>query len=253
MAAFALRSSAAAGATFVAWRQLYMGLHGEHRIRVRADFELGLSGQEGFKVMSDPCLLDETTPWWFHVVIRDGGRDAIGRLAGLVEQTSRASSSSSSSVAPPAVEVATAVVDPELQISYWIFFGRFVPIPWTSSVAPVSLEQGWCRLTYRQAFGPYRAFEHTHWVRDAWEIEQRSCAGGAAAVAAAPEARGSSEAAEGPRSPRCLVKDTIVATVLGEPVLDFAAAVLLKQILRCRGDCLTRRFGGRVLSVREEE
>merc|ERR1712129_685473 len=105
-----------------------------------------------------------------------------------------------------------------------MLMGHLLPMPWTSEVAPVEQDGGTYRLTYRQALGPYRNFEHTHWVSAGRE-------GGTGS-------QGDREA-EGPAY--CSVEDSISASVLGEPILDAIAGMLLTWILRCRGDALTDR------------
>mmetsp|Transcript_88156 Transcript_88156/g.248019 ORF Transcript_88156/g.248019 Transcript_88156/m.248019 type:complete len:229 (-) Transcript_88156:13-699(-) len=219
----ALRSIAFSGATYAAWRCFYRSKFGEHVVRMKADFELDVSQKEGFVVMSDPGLLDETTPWWFHIVIRERSMAVVQELLGHVEMLTLDAHTGEGFAED-------AGGRPHRQepfiISYWIFFGYLLPSPWTSEVAPICLDrEGRYRLTYRQRVGPYSSFEHTHLVS-----ESRS-------------------SADDSTSPCCLVEDTIVANVLGEPILNGFASVLLKWILISRGSMLTARYGGRVLKV----
>eukprot|EP00927_Polykrikos_kofoidii_P050786 TRINITY_DN44659_c0_g1_i1.p1 TRINITY_DN44659_c0_g1~~TRINITY_DN44659_c0_g1_i1.p1 ORF type:complete len:294 (-),score=38.91 TRINITY_DN44659_c0_g1_i1:160-1041(-) len=245
-----LATAGVSGGAFLAWRQLYRLHYGEDTVCLRAVYQLGVNRENGFRIMSDPGLLDETTPWWFHIVFRDDkAREIVRELLALIDALLRrgegAAIREGADVTVGGALQSTHSRDGNISgqveahegqypqrpllIRYWVFFGRVLPMPWTSEVFAVDcVDHDKYRLAYRQLVGPYSSFEHSHVV-----------ANGGASLDAVP------------RDPRssCLIEDTIVASVFGEPVLNWFASLLLKRILWSRGQVLTERYGGEVLSI----
>mmetsp|Transcript_47732 Transcript_47732/g.102293 ORF Transcript_47732/g.102293 Transcript_47732/m.102293 type:complete len:240 (+) Transcript_47732:164-883(+) len=214
-----LKLSLGGSVAYAAWRYAYVGLRGKHRIRIKADFLLDIDEKEGFDVMSDPLMLNPTTPWWFNIVPRSASDSVIKELKELVLHRLQTDQ-----------DAGDYQDDREFFISYWIYFGRLLPVFWKSAVAAPRREHGLRVLSYRQALGPYGWFYHAHKV--------------------GKHPSSSSTGASDSQSPTCLIQDTIEATVWDEPLADAIAGFLLTQILSCRGEELKRRYGGECLGVK---
>eukprot|EP00930_Biecheleria_cincta_P005589 TRINITY_DN106517_c0_g1_i1.p1 TRINITY_DN106517_c0_g1~~TRINITY_DN106517_c0_g1_i1.p1 ORF type:complete len:109 (+),score=9.48 TRINITY_DN106517_c0_g1_i1:62-388(+) len=77
-----LRSAAACVGSLVGYRCLYVQCKGRHKPQpVAIRFSLStLSAGEAFEVIRNPTLLDETTPAWFRLVIRENSKPNVEEL-----------------------------------------------------------------------------------------------------------------------------------------------------------------------------
>eukprot|EP00929_Paragymnodinium_shiwhaense_P036554 TRINITY_DN19571_c0_g1_i1.p1 TRINITY_DN19571_c0_g1~~TRINITY_DN19571_c0_g1_i1.p1 ORF type:complete len:254 (+),score=44.93 TRINITY_DN19571_c0_g1_i1:60-764(+) len=213
------KTVAASGAGFATWSIGYQSVCGAHEVRLEATYILDTDVNNGFKVMSDPRLLDDTTPWWFHIVMTKASAPQLQALMKHVDSVLAG------------LQQTDAEPDSFL-LNYWVFFGYVMPVPWTSDVFALDRVADKFRLSYRQKLGPYRSFEHTHLVSAGLPVKT--------ATKGDPVC---------PSPASCVVEDSIVASVLGEPLLNNMCSILLAQILIARGRTLTAAYGGRVLHV----
>lgn len=299
---FAARLGSAFGASavsYVCWREFYLRvLHPKpkeesckqgrcyHACRLTTSYYLGLPAYQGFLLLADPTLLNQTTPVWFDIRVRPKSKDTMREFCHYLKLVDfdRLSECAGRSMECPneGKKVADLANEQEFLrrfpffFTYWVcFFGA--PFPWTSKVlvcqkvwnpeptnqhlsipSNISAVQQadqrlmdevyttgrrdeldenvvvrpmlgtesykfFFRMKYAEEQGPYSRFEHTHLVI----CDQ---AGNDAGYTAQLEAKADSEVPH----EHCRVEDTIVFSVLGEPILDYIAGVFLKRILRHR-------------------
>eukprot|EP00438_Fugacium_kawagutii_P004528 Skav222270 [mRNA] locus=scaffold807:5992:6645:+ [translate_table: standard] len=207
-------------ATAVGYRYAYVKLLGKHKPPpVQISFTLqNLNTDEAFEVIRNPTLLDETTPFWFRLVIRKHSVEAIKDFL----------AKSDPKMMPfkdDAKNEASQKDNDQLQLplyfDYWMR-AFLVPFPWRSKVTHCekhgATDSAQYQLTYEQAFGPFfGGFVHTHIVH-------------------AHNAGGSQ------------VDDTIEFDVTSEPVVNNITWHVLSYLLRGRCENLNGRYGGTVLA-----
>ncbi|CAJ1442410.1 unnamed protein product [Effrenium voratum] len=126
----------------------YTRLVGNHKPPpVRVSFTLALSPAEAFTLIRNPRLLDDTTPLWFRLVIREHSKEAV---ADFLENSE------------PDKDLSHLQLP--LHIDYWML-AFALPFPWRSRVTECAREgKAQFRLTYEQAMGPFLGFVHSHVV-----------------------------------------------------------------------------------------
>eukprot|EP00439_Symbiodinium_sp_Y106_P084597 s8_g26.t1 len=123
-------------------RALYIKIQGPHKpAPVRVDFTLqNLNTDQAFAVIRNPRLLDETTPFWFRLIIRKKSQQDIEDFLAKSE--------------PQLLKDYPSEQQSQLELplffNYWML-AFVVPFPWTSK---------------EQAIGPFfGGFVHTHLVK----------------------------------------------------------------------------------------
>ncbi|CAE7853391.1 RpS9 [Symbiodinium sp. KB8] len=134
---------------------LYIKIRGPHKpAPVRVDFTLqNLNTDQAFAVIRNPRLLDETTPFWFRLIIRKKSQDIEDFLA---------------KSEPQLLKEQKSQLELPLFFNYWML-AFVVPFPWTSKVTQCercNSSGADYQLTYEQAIGPFfGGFVHTHLVK----------------------------------------------------------------------------------------
>ena len=204
--------SAGCCATAVGYRYAYVKLVGPHKPPpVQISFTLQkLNTDEAFAVIRNPRLLDETTPFWFRLVIRKHSVEAINDF--LAKSDPKMMQISNDEGVEP--------LQLPLYFDYWML-AFLAPFPWRSKVThcekrgPKAAES--YQLTYEQAFGPFfGGFVHTHVVHAHSECGSQ-------------------------------VDDTIEFDVTSEPIVNSITWHVLSYLLRGRSQKLNLRYGGIVI------
>ncbi|CAJ1338800.1 unnamed protein product [Effrenium voratum] len=114
------------------YRYTYTRLVGNHKPPpVRVSFTLALSPAEAFTLIRNPRLLDDTTPLWFRLVIREHSKEAV---ADFLENSE------------PDKDLSHLQLP--LHIDYWML-AFALPFPWRSRVTECAREgKAQFRLTY---------------------------------------------------------------------------------------------------------
>ena len=202
--------SAGCCVTAVGYRYAYIKLVGKHKPPpVQISFTLqNLNTDEAFAVIRNPRLLDETTPFWFRLVIRKHSVEAINDF--LAKSDPKMMPSDESGKDNP--------LQLPLYFDYWML-AFLAPFPWRSKVTHCEKRgdaKATYQLTYEQAFGPFfGGFVHTHMVH----------------------------ASDGGSQ----VDDTIDFDVTSEPVINNITWHVLSHLLRGRCEKLNRSYGGSVI------
>ena len=210
-------------ATALGYRYAYIKLVGRHKPPpVQISFTLqNLNTDEAFAVIRNPRLLDETTPFWFRLVIRKHSVKAINDFLAKSEPKVMLSK-----------EAALKIKDDNgkhdklqlpLYFDYWML-AFALPFPWQSKVTECEKSEGdergpaTYRLTYEQAFGPFfGGFVHTHIVHAHAGVSQ--------------------------------VDDAIDFDVTSEPVVNTITWHVLSYLLRGRCENLNSSYGGTILAA----
>ncbi|CAE7199520.1 RPS9B [Symbiodinium sp. CCMP2592] len=125
------------------------------QVQVRVDFTLqNLNTDQAFAVIRNPRLLDETTPFWFRLIIRKKSQQDIEDFLAKSE--------------PQLLKEQKSQLELPLFFNYWML-AFVVPFPWTSKVTQCercNSSGADYQLTYEQAIGPFfGGFVHTHLVK----------------------------------------------------------------------------------------
>ncbi|CAK9092133.1 40S ribosomal protein S9-1, partial [Durusdinium trenchii] len=200
-------------AAAVGYRYVYTKLMGRHTPPpVTVSFTLQKSTQEAFAVIRNPQLLDQTTPFWFRLIIRTESVEAINDFLAKSDPL-------------VAENLPTFPLKLPLYFDYWML-AFIVPFPWRSKVTQCeklhdsgksSSSTPSFQLTYEQAIGPFLGgFIHTHTViaRD-----------------------GGSQ-----------IDDSIEFDVTSEPVVNNITWYVLNYLLRGRCENLNLSYGGSIVT-----